>query len=272
METITSAGNTRIRHVRELLDKARTRRKENAFVIEGVRIVADAPIAAILELFVTEEALLLPPVGAKVRAAQEAGIPVIQVTPELMERMADTKTPQGVLAVCRIPSYTEEELLTGRKTGAGVQAPLLLILENLQDPGNLGTIFRTAEAAGVTGILMNRGTVDLTNPKTVRATMSAVFREPFCVTDDLAASIAKLRQSGIRTYAAALDADMDYDAPDLTAPAAFLIGNEGNGLTPETQALADCRVRIPMEGRIESLNAAMAAGILAYEAYRQRRK
>jgi TrmH family RNA methyltransferase len=133
-------------------------------------------------------------------------------------------------------------------------------------------MMRTAEAAGVTGVLMSRDTVDLFNPKTVRATMSAIFRVPFLYTDDLIDEIGRLREEdGIEVYAAHLRASRPYDEVDCRKPCAFLIGNEGNGLTEEAADAASGRVHIPMQGSIESLNAAMAAGILLFEAARQRR-
>jgi TrmH family RNA methyltransferase len=149
--------------------------------------------------------------------------------------------------------------------------PLLLVLEDIQDPGNLGTIFRTAEAAGATGIVMSRGTVDIFHPKVVRATMSAVFRMPFYISNDLCAEISAFRERGIRSYAAHLGGKRAYDELPLSKGCAFLIGNEGNGLSEELTAQADEKIIIPMAGGAESLNAAMAAGILLFEAARQRR-
>ena len=128
------------------------------------------------------------------------------------------------------------------------------------------------EAAGVAGILMNKGTADLFNPKTVRSTMSAVFRMPFLVTEDFSAALTQLRGRGLRIFAAHLAGQDNYDRADYTGPCGILIGNEGRGLTEEAAALATDLIRIPMHGRIESLNAAMAAGILMYEADRQRRQ
>ena len=152
----------------------------------------------------------------------------------------------------------------------GIKLPLLLILEDIQDPGNLGTMFRTAEAAGATGILMSRGTVDVFNPKTVRSTMSSIFRMPFVVEEDFHGALRRLQEEGIRLFAACLDGSRSYERADCRGACGFLIGNEGNGLTKETIRIADERIHIPMEGRIESLNAAMSAGILLYEAARQR--
>ncbi len=151
------------------------------------------------------------------------------------------------------------------------KAPLLLVTENVQDPGNLGTMFRTAEGAGVTGILMSRDTVDIFNPKTIRSTMGSIYRMPFLYTEDLKKDISELQKEGIHFYAAHLKGKASYDEADYQKPSAFLIGNEGNGLTTEIADLADVYIRIPMEGKLESLNAAMAAGILMYEANRQRR-
>ena len=147
----------------------------------------------------------------------------------------------------------------------------MVIIEDLQDPGNLGTIFRTGEGAGVSGIIMSRGTVDIYNPKTIRSTMGSIYRVPFLYTDDLTAAAALLRERGVGVYAAHLGGSRMYDACDYKAGTAFLIGNEGNGLREETARCADCLIRIPMEGKLESLNASVAASLLLYEAYRQRR-
>lgn len=268
-EKITSASNPRIRHLVELRKKAKTRKEEGIFLIEGTRLCMDAPPSFIKEAYVTQR--WLQGASAKDRAALDAH-PVTVVTDEIMAKAADTATPQGILCVAKIPSYSREALLGSREgTPRSAKKPLLLVLEDLQDPGNLGTIFRTAEAAGATGILMSAGTADLFNPKTVRATMSAIFRMPFLVSSDLRAELAALRRLGIKSYAAHLQGTRSYDALPLAGPAAFLIGNEGNGLTDRLAEAADEKIIIPMEGGAESLNAAMAAGILIFEAARQRR-
>ena len=257
-ERITSASNQRVKRLTALGRKAKLRREERVFILEGERLYADTPREYLKEIYMTEEFL-----SEKHGGAAPEGCTV--VTPEIMRKISDTDTPQGVLCVAKIPSYTREDLLRG-------QTPLLLLLENIQDPGNLGTMMRTAEAAGVTGVLMSRDTVDLFNPKTVRATMSAIFRVPFLYTDDLIDEIGRLREEdGIEVYAAHLRASRPYDEVDCRKPCAFLIGNEGNGLTEEAADAASGRVHIPMQGSIESLNAAMAAGILLFEAARQRR-
>jgi TrmH family RNA methyltransferase len=182
-----------------------------------------------------------------------------------MEKVSDTEQPQGIMCLAQMPSWTREQIL-----GKGQESePLLLILEDVRDPGNLGTIFRTAEAAGATGILMSRGTVDLFNPKVVRATMSAIFRMPFMICDDLCRELETLRGDGIRSYAAHLGGTRAYDELPLTGGSAFLIGNEANGLTEETIAACRHRLTIPMAGRAESLNAAVAAALVLWEMARR---
>ena len=148
---------------------------------------------------------------------------------------------------------------------------LLMVLETIQDPGNLGTILRAGEGAGVTGIVMDANTADVYNPKVIRSTMGSVLRMPFVYVENLHETLEELKKKKIRLFAAHLQGKHAYDQEDYTGPAAFLIGNEGNGLTEETAAMADIYIRIPMEGRVESLNAAVAASVLMFEAARQRR-
>ena len=133
-------------------------------------------------------------------------------------------------------------------------------------------MFRTGEGAGATGVIMSRNTVDLFNPKTIRSTMGSIYRMPYYVTEDLTETITGIKEAGVHTYAAHLKGTLSYDEPDYTGASAFLIGNEGNGLSDAVADLADTYIRIPMEGRVESLNAAIAATLLMYETNRQRRK
>ena len=144
------------------------------------------------------------------------------------------------------------------------------LLEDLQDPGNLGTILRTGEGAGITGVIMSEITVDIFNPKTIRSTMGSIYRVPFLYVENLAETIEALRKKGIRVYAAHLRGQDYYSGFSFAEGTAFLIGNEANGLRRETADLADNYLKIPMEGQVESLNAAIAASLLVYEAHRQR--
>ena len=146
-----------------------------------------------------------------------------------------------------------------------------MVLEDLQDPGNAGTIFRTAEGAGVDGIFLTRTCVDITNPKVIRSTMGSIYRMPFLYVESVVSLKEQLEKHHIRLFAAHLQGRNIYDKEDYVGGTAFLIGNEGKGLTDQASQAADCLIRIPMKGQVESLNAAMAAGILMYEAARQRR-
>ena len=187
------------------------------------------------------------------------------VSDTVFRQMCDTQTPQGILTVLRSPSYDMEDLLRKKN-------PLLMILEDLQDPGNAGTILRTGEGAGVSGIFLTRTCVDITNPKVIRGTMGSIYRVPFFYVEDVPSLKEMLKGRGIRFFAAHLQGRNQYYEESYQGGSAFLIGNEGKGLTEEAAEAADCLIRIPMEGQVESLNAAMAAGILMYEAARQRRK
>jgi TrmH family RNA methyltransferase len=186
--------------------------------------------------------------------------------------MSDTKTPQGILCIVRQSNLTLSDILSEKKNISlpDELPPLYLLLEDIKDPGNLGTIFRTAEAAGITAIIMSRTSADIYNPKTVRATMGSIFRVPFAYADELPVVIRALRQQNIEIYAACPDSTENYDHCDYRSGSAFLIGNESQGLNRETKDSAR-NIKIPMVGTVESLNAATAAAILLYEANRQRR-
>lgn len=217
----------------------------------------EVPVSALREVYLTKE-------FEEKYKNQLTGIRYELVNETVCRHLSDTTTPQGVVAVADYPRTSPEDIL--KKDGQ----PCIILLESIQDPGNLGTILRTAEAAGVTGIIMNRDTVDPFHPKVVRSTMGAVFRVPFFVAEDFYDVICMLKKEGFDIYAAHLDGQVFYDA-DYRKPCAFLIGNEGNGLTPQTTAMADRLIRIPMEGQIESLNAAVAASLIMYEVMRQRK-
>lgn len=260
---ITSSGNARVKQVVLWQNKGRERKKDGVFLAEGFKMFEEAPEEAVLEVYLSEEAL------KRAESEQYIWKKLLRlgyetVSREVFGRMADTQTPQGILTVLKQPKYQLEELLTAPN-------PLLVVLENLQDPGNLGTIIRTGEGAGITGVIMSSGTVDIFNPKTIRATMGSIYRVPFVYAEDLEAAINRMREKNIRTYAAHLQGEKDYDGFSFREPSAFFIGNEGNGLSEKTAGLADTYLKIPMEGKVESLNAAIATSLLMYEAHRQRK-
>lgn len=260
---ITSTANGKVKRLINLKKKRKLRDEEQVFLVEGIRMFREVPVDELQEVYVSESFYKKEKVLVNAIAGQ-AGVHIEVLTDTVFAHASDTKTPQGVLCVVRQKSYKLEDLLKGEKRH-------LLVLDNLQDPGNMGTIVRTAEGAGVTGVIMSRDCVDIYNPKTIRSTMGSIFRVPFFITEDLHETIRQLQNAQVSVYAAHLEGSVCYDTPDYTKGTAFLIGNEGNGLTKETAALADSYIRIPMGGQLESLNAAMAAGILMYEANRQRR-
>ena len=258
---ITSTTNQRVKNVIHLMKQAKERRAQDVFPVEGIRMFREVPPALRLETYVSESFLKRP----ENRPALEY-VKYETVSDTVFLAMSDTKTPQGVICLARQMHYLPEDLLG---TAAG-WPPLLLVLENLQDPGNLGTILRSSEGAGVTGVLLSSDCADIYNPKVVRSTMGSVLRVPFCYTDSLRDQLRAWKDRGVTVYAAHLKGTTDYTGQDYRTACAFLIGNEAKGLTEETAALADRYIRIPMRGRVESLNASVAASLLAYEAFRQR--
>lgn len=256
---ISSTANARIKNIINLKKSAKARREGNCFIVEGPRMFFEIPAERIVECYLTEA--FAEKYAEQLRKSGLANYEII--SDAVCRHLSDTKTPQGVVALVRRDECSLAALLKKEEN------PCLVLLENLQDPGNLGTILRTAEAAGITGIILNKGTVDPYSPKVIRATMGAVFRVPFVITDDLPSVVTLLKAQGISVCASHLGGDVFY-ARDYCGPTAFLIGNEGNGLSDEITALADHKIKIPMCGEVESLNAAAAATVLCYEALRQR--
>lgn len=258
---ITSSSNPQLKYIQQLAKKAKTRREDGVFLVEGPRMFLEAPKEQIKKAYLSERFY-----SQMTDRTILDGIDWELVEDHTFEKMSATMTPQGVLCILTQPEYTLDTLLNKKD-------PLLVFLEDLQDPGNMGTIFRTAEGAGADGIIMTANCVDIYNPKTIRSTMGSIYRMPFVqlAQGETVQTLKLLREKGIATCAAHLKGEHTYDKEDYTAGCAFLIGNEGNGLTEETAKAASVKVKIPMEGKLESLNASVAASILLYEAYRQRR-
>ena len=259
---ITSFSNPRVKQVVQWQTKAKERKKDDIFLAEGVKMYEEAPEESVREVYVIEETLKKIQQDIFLwKKLQRTGYETVST--EVFQKMSDTQTPQGILTVLKRPEYQLKKLLK-------VKNPLFVILEDLQDPGNLGTILRTGEGAGVTAVIMSRGTVDIFNPKTIRATMGSIYRVPFVYVDDIGDTIISLHNANVKTYAAHLKGDNYYDSFSFQEGTAFLIGNEGNGLKKETADMASAYLKIPMEGQVESLNAAIATSLLMYEAHRQR--
>lgn len=255
---ITSTSNPQVKNLQQLLKKAKFRNEQDVFLAEGMKMFREAPKERIQKVYIAKS--LYEEKGTGFLDGMEAEI----LSDHVFAAVSDTKTPQGILCVLKQYHYTLDDMIQK-------DAPHLLLLEDLQDPGNLGTIMRTAEGAGVDGIILNRTAVDLYNPKVIRATMGSVYRMPFFYVDELAEVLPVLKRKGIHTYAAHLQGKNCYDQEDYRTGCAFMVGNEGNGLSGELSRKADTWVRIPMHGKLESLNAAVAASILMYEVCRQRR-
>lgn len=247
-----------VQRVRALVRHAKERRHQRAFVVEGSKVVGEALAAgAALEgLFVT--AGCDDPV---VDAAREAGVPVHPLAPGVVERVAGAVTPQPVLAVAAALDVTADDL--------GDDA-MVLVAAGVADPGNLGTLLRAAEAAGAGGVVCCPPSADVYSPKTVRASAGALFHIPI-VLCDAGDALDALRARQYRRLAASVAGAPSYDEVDLRGRVAVVLGNEAHGIAPELLGAVDGAVTIPMAGRTESLNVAMAATLLAFEAARQRR-
>lgn len=256
---ITATNNKRIKWLVSITEKAKERKKENVFVVEGGKMFEEADEAYIREVYVSESYMEKNGISEKLKK-----VGYETVSDEVFKKISDTKAPQGILCVMNQYKYTLDDLLKKEN-------PVIVLLEDIQDPGNLGTILRTGEGAGVDGVIMTKDTVDIYNPKTIRATMGSIYRMPFLYVDSLGEVIGKMQEKNISVYAAHLKGEAYYDNFDFKKGTAFLIGNEGNGLKKETADLADSYLKIPMEGKVESLNAAIATSLLMYETYRQRR-
>jgi len=187
---------------------------------------------------------------------------IFRTSDRLFDGVADTRTPQGIAALVRPRAASFDELLRG--------VPLVVVLVEVQDPGNVGTILRSAEAFGATGAATTRGTANPLAPKALRASASSALRLPLLAGASAPILLAQFRAAGVKTFAASTSRGLAPSETDFRAPVALLIGNEGAGLPPEVERSADAQVRIPVVAPVESLNAAVAASVLLYEAARQR--
>ena len=251
MERITSRSNALLAHIRRLASSGGYRRQCGEYLGDSPKLLQEAlGWGAELVAVVCGDGVELPPLAASVRA--------VRVPADVMVSVSPMKTPQGVLFTCRMPGLTLPEKLTGRRYA---------VLEGVQDPGNVGTVLRTLDAFDGDGLILLPGCADVYSPKTLRASMGAVFRRPVwaCTALELRAA---LDRSGLPLYGAALRQDtQDARRVDFSR-CAVAIGSEGRGLTQELLDLCDGTVRIPMSPRCESLNAAVAASVLLWEAYR----
>ncbi len=265
METISSLHNPRVKRWASLLER-KHREREGAYLVEGIHLVKEALFfGADIEALVYSEIRGIPEeLAVCISRREESARPLdcIAVSEEILTRCTDTVTPQGVFAVVRKSSLTAEDILASYRS-------LVLVVDGVQDPGNLGTMIRSADAAGASAVLLGKGTVDLYNAKSLRATMGAIFHLPI-VYGELDNILPRAAAGGVQVIASALaNAISCYDA-DYRGDTWLVMGNEGKGVSESVLACAGTTVKIPMPGHAESLNVAMASTVLLFEAQRQR--
>lgn len=260
---ITSTSNERIKAVVRLR-KRRERDSTGTFLVEGYRELIRAVDGGLRidTLFVCDDFFLGGNEPDLVGRVAASGAEIVDVAPDPFAKASYRDRPEGLLAVARqFPTS-----LDGLDLGG---TPLLLVAEAIEKPGNLGTMLRTADAAGLDGVIVTDPTTDPFNPNVVRASLGTLFSVPLAVADT-ATAIAHLGERGIRTFATTPDATLAHSDADLTGPVALVVGSEQYGLSETWLEAADERIVIPMPGSVDSLNAAMAAGIVVFEALRQR--
>jgi len=243
---ITSAQNARIKHVVALQQKSSLRREEGLFVVEGQREISHCIACGyeVVEIFKRDE----------------------NVSPQVYEKMAYRGSTEGIIAIAKCKDHSLSILspLTSH------HSPLIIVLERVEKPGNLGAILRTAEAAGVDAVIVCDPLTDLYNPNLIRASIGGVFSVPVAIGTS-AECIAFLKEHGIRILTAQLQDSYEYYDYDMTQATAIVMGTESTGLTQQWREAADAHIRIPMLGRLDSLNVSVSAAILMYEAVRQRK-
>jgi len=236
------------------------RRKEQRFIVEGARSIeellgSDWQVELLLHCASFEENAMIENV---LRKARQKGIPTEEIEREILGRISDTVTSSGVVCIAKVKSISEEEFL--KKSPRTV-----LILDEVGDPGNLGTLIRTADAAGIGGVILSENTVELYSPKVVRSSMGSIFHLDTARTSDLAQFLSKLKKNGFKIVASVVKNGESYYEMDYSGRICLVIGNEVEGVRDSVLKMADQMVSIPIYGKAESLNASVAGGILMYE-------
>lgn len=247
---ITSKTNELIKQIKNLHTK-KYRDESNEFLVEGKKIVKEAIEAnfKISKIIVCEELLK--------EEFSDKRFEIEYVSKNVFEYISDTMSPQGIMAIVKKPEYENK------------YDNMIFALDNVQDPGNVGTIIRTLDSAGINTLLLSTGCADEYNPKVIRSTMGAIFRIKICSELNLLEKLKELKLDGYKIIVTALNADSNLFEFEFPPKAIIVIGNESNGVCKEIQALADVRIKIPMVGGTESLNAGVAASLMAYEAFRK---
>ena len=261
---LTSTKNPLVKQLRSLGESAKDRKEQGLFLVEGTHALTEAiatayplSIVCCTEKWIAANPDLYDQIETSIDEIERLEI----VSEEVLQAIATTKNPDGAIAAALLPSREVAQIKS-----------LGLVLETIQDPGNIGAIVRSAVAVGVDGILVSSDSVDLTNPKIIRATAGQWFRCAMQTSTHLADDIRKLQSQGVKVIATLANASKTYWDYDFRQPTLILLGNEGNGLSQELIDLADEAVSIPQSDRVESLNVAICAALLLYEAKRQRSK
>lgn len=258
---ITSKDNEFVKHVKKLKEK-KYREEYGEFLVEGIKMIEEAisENAVIKYIVVCDDCKTQSSIPSDL-LYEIAKYNCIYASEKVFNSMTDVTNPQGILAVIEKPANRETEI--------DFKDDLFLVLDNIQDPGNMGTILRTADSINLKQILVSKGTADQYNPKVVRSTMGAIFRVRVIECEDLCKTLKELKKHKIEVYATDLKTDKSiYDVNYKRK--AIVIGNEANGVSTEILNLADTKIKIPMSGKTESLNAAVATGVILYEAVRQK--
>lgn len=253
----------RVQQLRRLSGRRAARSEEGSFVIDGPTLLAEALDAgvAVVDVFAAPGAE-----GDLLARVEATGAAVHPVTAEVLARATDAVAPNGLAAIAR-----RIEVPVAEAVRAAAGGPLAVVLAEVSDPGNAGTLVRAAEAAGAVAVLFTAGSVDPTNPKCVRAAAGSLFRLPVAIGGEATEVLDELRAAGVQTAATVVRDGVPYDEADLRGPLALVLGSEAHGLPREVVDAVDLRLTIPMAGRAESLNVAMAGAVVCFEALRQRR-
>lgn len=257
-ETISSKDNKVIKEIRKLKEK-KYRTENNKFLVEGFRFAGEAVDSdfEVSHIFFSEN------VEEKFQHFKDQhkvgeNTKIFKAAEAIIKTISSTENPQGIVAV-----------VENKKFPVDFQHGIYIFVDKVQDPGNMGTIIRTANAAGAKGIIINKGSVDVYNDKTLRSTMGSIFKIPVIIDDDLSV-LTKLKENSFKLIVSSLDTNKNFYAADLRHKVIIAVGNEGSGISDEILKLADEIVKIPMPGNAESLNVAVAAAIMMFEAVRQR--
>lgn len=263
MKYIQSSQNNIVKDIKALHLK-KNRDAEGLYFVEGIRFVNEAVENKqdIVKVIISDKLESLNGGKELIESVEALCEDCYLLSEKLFREISDTQTPQGILAVLK-----KKEFDFGETVGSGNS---IVVLDNLQDPGNVGTIIRTADAAGISAVILTKGCADLFSPKVLRSTMGSVFHMPVFEGMNINESILELKKSGYRVIASHLEGSDNYFDEDLTGKSAIIVGNEANGISEETTKIADKLVKIPMPGRAESLNASIAASIMIYEIVRQK--